>query len=74
MEERGRREGRETRGRKERQEGREDGEKEREGDRRKEGGEEGSRNQTASQGDPEFPGLCPEEEEVPCALSMGMYK
>lgn len=48
--------------------------REREGDRRKEGGEEGSRKQTASQGDPEFSGLCPEKKEAPCALSMDMYK
>lgn len=51
-----------------RREGSRDEEKKRDR-RKKEGGEEGSRNQTASQGDPEFSRLCLAEKEMPCVLN-----
>lgn len=51
-----------------RREGSRDEEKKRD-KRKKEGGEEGSRNQTASQGDPEFSRLCLAEKEMPCVLN-----
>lgn len=44
------------------------------GRRKVEGREEASRNLPASHGDPELSGLCPAEKEVPCALSISIWR